>query len=441
MAVEDTISDNATAAQTPLLQTQTQQQEQDQSETQLSKSLHYLETFLTLFGFCQYSLLSLTLSWVSFLLLGVALPVFIIYLSYCSNCDKYDVKSFELEILVSRSLVAVIALICISHNLRKYGVRKFLFVDRFHGSVTQYHQEYVQKINGFFRLLAVCLLPCFLLKTAREVFRISYEHPNTWWESVALLVALLVSWAYSNTIYISASALFNLICNLQVIHFENYWKLLERDLDVSVYIEEHIRLTHYLSKVSHRFRIYLLFELLVVTASQFVALLETTGNGASINIINGGDFAICSIVELVGLVICLHAATKITYRAQGLASVACRWHALVTCSSNDDSQPGMRNNSSGSLEGSYTAGSLPMRYSQSDLESVDYVPVPTNSQMASYTSSYQKRQAFIMYLQTNPGGATVYGWTIDRALINTIFFLEFSLVLFVLGKTITFTTK
>ena len=47
----------------------------------------------------------------------------------------------------------------------------------------------------------------------------------------------------------------------------------------------------------------------------------------------------------------------------------------------------------------------------------------------------------VMYMQSNLGGATIYGWTIDRPLINTIFFLEFSLVLFVLGKTITFTTK
>lgn len=40
------------------------------------------------------------------------------------------------------------------------------------------------------------------------------------------------------------------------------------------------------------------------------------------------------------------------------------------------------------------------------------------------------------YLQTNPGGITIFGWTVDRALINTIFFIELSLVTFVLGKTI-----
>lgn len=41
-----------------------------------------------------------------------------------------------------------------------------------------------------------------------------------------------------------------------------------------------------------------------------------------------------------------------------------------------------------------------------------------------------------MYLQTNPGGITIFGWIVDRSLVNTIFFLELTLVTFVLSKTI-----
>ncbi|GMN56799.1 hypothetical protein TIFTF001_025904 [Ficus carica] len=267
--------------------------------------------------------------------------------------------------------------------------------------------------EGFFRLLAVWVLPCFLLKAAREVFRIGYIDKDS-------------------------CCLFNLVCNLQAIHFENYGKLLEMDLDVSAYIEEHIRLTHHLSKISHRFRIFLLLEFLVVTASQFVALLQTTGNHGIINFINGGDFAVCSIVELVGIIICLHAAAKISHRAQALASVTSRWHALVTCNSSNPSQVGI-SNSGENIEASFITGSLPISYSETDLEAGDFVPVPTNTQLSSFMSMYHKRQAFVTYMQSNRSGATIFGWTVDRALISTIFFVELSLVLFVLGKTITFT--
>lgn len=79
---------------------------------------------------------------------------------------------------------------------------------------------------------------------------------------------------------------------VQIIHFEKYGKLLEMDMDVSFYIEEHMRLTH-LSKISHRFCIILLLEFLVVSASQFVALLLTTGKNGIINFLNAGNFAVC----------------------------------------------------------------------------------------------------------------------------------------------------
>lgn len=115
---------------------------------------------------------------------------------------------------------------------------------------------------------------------------------------------------------------------------------------------------------------------------------------------------VCSIVEVGGLVICLHAASKISHRAQALGSVTSRWHAMVTCSSKDAPRRGTNNssgnlgitNSSGNLEISIAA-SLPISYSESDLEAVDYVPKPTNTQLASHMSLYQKRQSFGMPLQ------------------------------------------
>ncbi|CAN0915965.1 hypothetical protein LINGRAHAP2_LOCUS29439 [Linum grandiflorum] len=406
-------------------------------DTHVSKSLNRLETFLTIFGFCQNSWFAIFLSWLCFLLIAVALPLFIFFFFYSSTSTQYyEIKTFELEILAFQSLVAAFSLLCISHNLRKYGVRKFLFAHREHSHCTQLDTDYANKINDFFSLLAVWLLPCLLVKTAREVIRIVYLSHGPLWQSIAILIALTVSWTYSSVIFLSGCTLFNLVCNFQVIRFDNYGKLLERDLEVSEYIEEHIRLTHYMSKISHRFRLFFVVELLVVTASLFVALVETTGNHGLINLINGADFGVTAIVELVGLVICLHAATKVSNRAQGIVSVATRWHSLSTCTSSETTSQ-----METTTNGDPTAAPLPTSsdffhhtYSESDLEAADYVPRPTTTAL----SSYQKRQAFVMYLMANPGGFTVFGWRIDRALVNTIFFLEVSLAMFVLGKTITF---
>lgn len=147
MEVPHTQAENS-ATQTLLLDpSQAVVPQEEPNDAQLNHSLHRLETFLRVFGFCQYSFLSFTLSWVWFLLLGVGVPLLFIQISYCSDCERYQIKSFELQILISESFVAAISLLCISHNLRKYGVRRFLFVDRYHGHMTQFREEYIQKIN------------------------------------------------------------------------------------------------------------------------------------------------------------------------------------------------------------------------------------------------------------------------------------------------------
>ncbi|XVE85264.1 hypothetical protein DITRI_Ditri17bG0078200 [Diplodiscus trichospermus] len=400
----------------------------------LDVSLEKLETFLSFLGFNQSSLLSFSLSWAAFLVIGVLLPVLVLELSKCDGCETYQIKDFEMDIVASQACLAAVSLFCVSFNLRKYGIRRFLFVDRYGGHVARFTNLYVKQISDSIRLLIWWSLPCFILKTAREIIRSLYVQRDSWWISVAILVALILSWTYVSTISLSASILFHLVCNLQVIHFDDYAKLLERETDVLLFIEEHIRLRHHLSKISHRFRIFLLLQFLVVTVSQFMTLFQTTVYSGMVNFINGGDFAVSSIVQVVGIILCLHAATKISHRAQGIASLASRWHALATCTSSDASLRG--SNSVGNMEGSNQSNSLHVTYSESDLESVDYVAMPTTTQLASYMSSYHRRQAFVMYLQSNPGGITIFGWTVDRGLINTIFFIELSLVTFVLGKTV-----
>lgn len=410
----------------------------DDTKCKLDRSLHGLQLFLRCLGFCQYTLPTTILSWLVFASLALVVPVLTIVYSYCSDCEKYEIRTFELEILISQAIVAAISLLCVSHNIRKYGVNKLLFIDH-DGDMPQFRQQYIDKIHGFYRKLAVWVLVCFLLKTSREVTRMIYLHHNSWLQAVVILVASLVCWTYLTILYLSGTALFNLVGNLQVIHFENYGKLLERNLDVSVYIEEHRRLTYYLSKISHRFRVFALLEFLVVTASQFAALLQTTGNKGIINFINAGDFAVLSIVQLVGIVLCLSAASKVSHRAQSLGSVVSRWHAIATCTSNDASNSGISNNG-GNSEISNQMG-LPISYSESDMESSEFLPLSTNTQHISHLPSYHKRQAFVTYVRSNTGGFTIYGWLVDRMLINTVFFIELSLVFFVLGKTITITTR
>ncbi|EMS62194.1 hypothetical protein TRIUR3_14364 [Triticum urartu] len=177
-------------------------------------------------------------------------------------------------------------------------------------------------------------------------------------------------------------------------------------------------------------------------ASQFAILYKTTAYNGPINFTNGGDIAVSSVVQVVGLVLCLHGAAKISHRAQNIAAIASRWHALATCSS--DSTYVSTPNDSGNLV-PFPAHMFLRDYSESDLESMESGSMQGNShntaQLASYMSSYHKRESLVLYLLTNPGGITLYGWIVDRTFLNTILMLELTLVLFVLSKTVVIPAK
>ncbi|KAG7029249.1 hypothetical protein SDJN02_07587, partial [Cucurbita argyrosperma subsp. argyrosperma] len=404
---------------------QTTGREEDGEEAHLDSALKLFDTLLGFLGFHQSSVLSCVLSWSGFVLVGIVLPVVMLQLTDCASCKQYQIKDFELDIVASQACLAAVSLLCLSHNLRKYVVLERTWFDHL-------------SPQGSIRLLVFWALPCFILKAAREVIRILYAEPVSWGLSVAILLAMTISWTYLSLISLSAAIVFHLMCNLQVIHFDNYAKLLQTESEVLLLIEEHIFLRYHLSKISHRFRIFLLLDFLVVTASQFMTLFQTTRYSAMVTLINSGDFAVSAIVQVVGVILCLHGATKISHRAQGIASVASRWHALVTCGPGDVSQT-RHSNGDGNSESPKRLNSMTCAYSESDLESLDIVTMPTTTQLASYMSSYHKREAFVMYLQMNPGGITIFGWTVNRALLNTIFFIELTLVTFVLGKTLVFT--
>ncbi|XP_023537313.1 uncharacterized protein LOC111798422 [Cucurbita pepo subsp. pepo] len=429
-------------AHLPLLDSKQNQSSQatrrgDEEEEHLDRTLELLDTLLGLLGFHQSSVLSCALSWSGFVLVGVVLPVVVLELADCAACEMFQIKDFEVNTVVSQACLAAVSLLCLSHNLRKYGIKRFLTVDRQISSSARYRKDYVKKIQGSIRLLVFWALPCFILKATQEVIRILYaEGVSSWGLSVGILLAMTISWTYLSLVSLSAAIVFHLMCNLQVIHFDEYAKLLQTESEVLFLIEEHIFLRYHLSKISHRFRIFLLLQFLVVTASQFMTLFQTTRYSAMITLINGGGFAVAAIVQVVGVILCLHGATKISHRAQGIASVASRWHALVTCGPGDVSQPRYPN---GNADATSRLSTMASTYSESDLESLDIViTMPTTTQLASYMSSYHKREAFVMYLHMNPGGITIFGWTVNRALLNTLFFIELTLITFVLGQTLVF---
>ncbi|KAK7246962.1 hypothetical protein RIF29_41835 [Crotalaria pallida] len=121
-----------------------------ETETELDQTLARVETFLTLLGFNQRSIFTFLLSWTVFAAVGVALPLVALRFTKCDSslhCEMFEIKSFEIDIVAFQAILAAVSLLCLSHNLRKYGLRRFLFVDRHSGNLAYFHNDYVKQIK------------------------------------------------------------------------------------------------------------------------------------------------------------------------------------------------------------------------------------------------------------------------------------------------------
>ncbi|KAL2931203.1 Rho guanine nucleotide exchange factor 12, partial [Bienertia sinuspersici] len=254
------------------------------------------------------------------------------------------------------------------------------------------------------KILCMFVVPCFVADTAYKI----------WWYTTGgsriphfgnVVVSHTIfcfleqcSWLYRTSIFFLACVLYRVSCYLQILRLEDFAQVFQLETDVALVLMEHLRIRRTLRIISHRFRAFLLFTLLVVTASQFASLLVTTRSNSEL----------CSVTLVTGVCICLRSAAKITHKAQAITSLAAKWHICATIDSFDA-----------------VDGEAPIIQSGSPLA----LPYRTQSES-------DDEEADVTYLENNRAGITVYGFMLDRSYLHTIFGVELSLVLWLLSKTV-----
>lgn len=150
------------------------------------------------------------------------------------------------------------------------------------------------------KILSVFVIPCFLAEAGYKI----------WWyasgasqipflgnvyvsDSVACLMELC-SWLYRTTVIFLVCVLFRLICHLQILRLQDFATVFQVDSDVSSVLSEHLRIRRHLRIISHRFRSFILWSLILVTGSQFASLLISTKSSADLNIFKAGELAVCN---------------------------------------------------------------------------------------------------------------------------------------------------
>ncbi|KAJ0091320.1 hypothetical protein Patl1_12746 [Pistacia atlantica] len=302
-----------------------------------SKSLLYdeLRNFRISLKWCALdhsSRIGKFISYLTFLFLAIVVPLLGCFsIKVQSSAKADDPISFNKWVQFPESGLALLGFFTLSRFFSKYGLRQLLFLDGLQDDSLFVRRGYTRELDkGSIELDCVCVGVIFILR------------------------------------------------------FEGFHKMFEGcESDAGVIFREHVRIRKQLSATSHRYRFFIIASLVVITVSQLGALILVLATKSEKSFFNSGDLVVCSAVELSGFFLCLLGAARITHRAQGIASIATRWHMTVTCASSGSDQ---------------WKEQTECRDSDSDSSDI-FITVSSQDQ-----SSFQTRQALVAYLQHNNGG-------------------------------------
>lgn len=242
-------------------------------------------------------------SWSLFLLLSIVVPIASHFLMSYSDASR---QAYDLVVQLSLTFAASISYVCLSNFVRRYGLRRFLFLDKLVGESEHVRQNYTTQLNRSFKIQSYFVMPCFIAEVLYKIFwyatskeRIP-EGAFLFFGSFALTevvtgVLELASWIYRTAIFFLVCVLFRLICFLQILRLDDFAASFQQAPDVGSVLREHFRIRKQLKIISHRYRSFIVNILLLVTGSQFVVLFLTTRPRALVNLSNAGELAVSSL--------------------------------------------------------------------------------------------------------------------------------------------------
>ncbi|OAY74160.1 hypothetical protein ACMD2_12923 [Ananas comosus] len=363
-------------------------------------------------------------SWFFFLLLAVAVPA----ASHFVLTYRPRRRPYNAVVQLSLSAASALSFVSLAAGTRRIGLRRFLFLHRLHYKTDRVRSHYSAQLARSFRLLAALALPCFALEAAYKAWwyavgagegRIPFVGSFSVLGDAFACLLELASWAYRAAVFLLACVLFRLICHLQILRLQDFAAAFDGEAtEAAALLAEHLDVRRQLRVISHRFRSFIVACLLLVTASQFASL--------------------CSIVLVTGLLICLRSAAKITHQAQALTGLAAKWHVCATTEFSDFDLEAPSSDAAPKTYCVYPASDSEDE-SSSSYDGTGDEDALENTKIVkplARTISFQNRQALVTYLENNKAGITVFGFTLDRSWLHTIFTLEWTLFLWLLSKTI-----
>uniref|UniRef100_A0A803NCK4 Uncharacterized protein n=1 Tax=Chenopodium quinoa TaxID=63459 RepID=A0A803NCK4_CHEQI len=402
------------------------QKSNERSDSSMHDELRHFRRCLKWCALDLSSSLGKNISYLTFVILAIIIPILTtISIKIPSSSSPDKPLSFNKLVQLPESGLAFIGFLTLYRFFKEYGLKQLLFLDGLNDDSLDVQLGYKYQVDKAFKSLAFILLPSFIVEFVHKILFfstvvVSFPVIGVLPINTIMFISSFMSWVYRTGVFLLVCVLFRLTCELQILRLEGLRHMFEGSGSepCAIYLE-HRRIRDQFYVTSHRFWFFIVGCMVTITVSQLGALLLVLASKSDKNFLNSGDLVVCSAKQLSGFFLCLMGAARITHRAQGIVSVATRWHMLMTSCFDSTNHNKGKNSSSQSSDD----------FDQSSLD--EAVVKDSNDQHA-----FQTRQALVTYLQHNNGGITLFGFALDRGMLHTLFAFEMSLVLWILSKAI-----
>lgn len=155
-------------------------------------------------------------------------------------------------------------------------------------------------MQGSFKMLSLYVIPGFAAETgykiwayknSRMVYASFFGSPNV--NHILICMLDLCSWLYRTSIFFLVCVIFRLICHLQILRLKHFSSIFDEKLDDVLFLfTEHMKIRKQLSIISHRFRLFIILTIALITISLLSSVVITTTIESNVNFYNAGELAV-----------------------------------------------------------------------------------------------------------------------------------------------------
>ncbi|XP_057838388.1 uncharacterized protein LOC131048456 isoform X1 [Cryptomeria japonica] len=325
---------------------------------------------------------------------------------------------FQPFVVVIGILISSVSFIFFSQSTRKYGIQGILYLDMAAEETVYIREEYNKFIQRGATKLLKLFTPVLVLYILQkgwfyiDVPLASLPHLNNRTANIVIIsMSEGISWVYQTTTFLYACILFWKVCYLQELKMQLFKEMLLQAYDPELYYIKYTGIIKCLQSTSRRFRLFLALTGSITIFSALASMYVVVKDRHGIGILLSGELVVLNLVNLTGIGLCLHSASKVAHLHRRIVKAASSMHAKTTFAT--------------------SKCYISSQWKDQSLEFEEKIQLFSQAQDA-----WSQRSALVNFISNNNAGISVYGFVLDRFFVHTSIASVLTTMWFIVGQSL-----